>query len=158
MANQTFTPIIIGVGELKNRSTRIEDAIEPAEMMLQAIHLAIEDSGLLSSSSNGISSASDIRSLPARIGVDSVDVVRTWTWPYVDLPGLLAEKMGIKSEDLRWKFESLSAGNQSAKLVDEASKRIAKGESTVAVVTGAEALASCKTCCPSVLFVILILI
>jgi len=66
------------------------------------------------------------------------------TWPYADLPGLLAENLGIADKDLLYKSQSVSAGNQSAKLVDEAARKIALGESKVAVVTGGEALASCK--------------
>jgi len=45
MVSSTFTPVIVGVGEFKNRSSKTEDAIEPA-LMLRAIHCAIDDSGV----------------------------------------------------------------------------------------------------------------
>lgn len=99
--------------------------------MLEAIQKAISDT---SSTSN-----TDLQS-----AIDSVDVVKTWTWPYPDLPGLLAEKLGIEQK-LKWKRYSEHGGDKPGKLLDEAAKRIAKGECKVAIVTGGEALASC-TC------------
>lgn len=121
-------PIIIAVGDVKNRSTAVADAKEPATLMLEAIQLAIEDAS--SSSTSNLQTA-----------IDSIDVVKTWTWPYPDLPGLLAEKLGIE-KSLKWKRYSDHGGDKPGKLFDEAAKRIAKGECKVAVVTGGEALAS----------------
>lgn len=119
-------PIIIGVGDVKNRD--VNNAKEPATLMLEAIEIALKDA-----SSN---SASDLKS-----AVDSIDVVKTWTWPYPDLPGLLSEKLGVK-DSVKWKRYSEHGGNQPGKLFDEAAKRIAKGGCKVAVITGGEALAS----------------
>jgi len=122
-------PVIIGVGDIKNRSTADADAKEPATLMLDAIHLAINDASP--------SSATKLQS-----AIDSIDVVKTWTWPYPDLPGLLAQKLDV-DESLKWKRYSEHGGDKPGKLFDEAAKRIAKGDCTVAVVTGGEALASC---------------
>lgn len=122
------TPVIIGVGDVKNRSQRVEDAIEPMQLMLQATNHALEDA------TSERSIAEEIKS-----SIDSVSVVATWTWPYADLPSLLSEKLGIQP----WcKIYSEHGGNQPMKLVDEAARRIATGKSQVAVVTGGEALAS----------------
>jgi acetyl-CoA acetyltransferase len=123
------TPVIIGVGDIKNRSTAIADAKEPATLMLEAIRKAIGDTAC--SSKTNLQSA-----------IDSIDVVKTWTWPYPDLPGLLAEKLSVE-RTLKWKRYSEHGGDKPGKLFDEAAKRIAKGECKVAVVTGGEALASC---------------
>jgi hypothetical protein len=71
--------------------------------------------------------------------IDSIDVVRTWTWPYDDLPGDISRKLGV---DARHRFYSDHGGNKPAKLFDEAARRISKRQSKVAVVTGGEALAS----------------
>jgi len=125
----TNTPVIIGVGDIKNRSTAIADAKEPATLMLEAIQKAISDTASLSKT--------DLQS-----AIDSIDVVKTWTWPYPDLPGLLAEKLGV-DQSLKWKRYSEHGGDKPGKLFDEAAKRIAKGECKVAIVTGGEALASC---------------
>jgi acetyl-CoA acetyltransferase len=121
-------PIIVGVGDIKNRSTAVDDAKEPATLILEAIGKAIADASS--------SSTTDIKA-----AIDSIDVVRTWTWPYPDLPGLLAEKLGVDKK-LKWKRYSEHGGDKPGKLFDEAAKRIAKGECKVAVVTGGEALAS----------------
>ncbi|KAH7399397.1 hypothetical protein BKA66DRAFT_406370 [Pyrenochaeta sp. MPI-SDFR-AT-0127] len=124
------TPVIIGVGDIKNRSTAVADAKEPATLMLEAIHIAIKDASP--------TSATDLQS-----AIDSIDVVKTWTWPYPDLPGLLAQKLGVEA---KWKRYSEHGGDKPGKLFDEAAKRIAKGECKVAVVTGGEALASLSAC------------
>jgi hypothetical protein len=129
------TPIIIGVGDVKNRSTAVEDSKEPATLMLEAIRLAIQDASSFSTS--------DLQS-----AIDSIDVVKTWTWPYPDLPGLLSEKLDV-AQSLKWKRYSEHGGDKPGKLFDEAAKRIAKGECKVAVVTGGEALASCAYYIPS---------
>jgi hypothetical protein len=127
------TPIVVGVGDIKNRSQKVEDAIEPAELMLRAIHYAIQDTKL-----------SDTAAATLQASIDSIDVVATWTWPYNDLPGLLAQKLGAKP---RHKFYSAHGGNQPAKLFDEAARRISFGQSRCCVVTGGEALASCMCFC-----------
>lgn len=124
------TPIVIGVGDIKNRSTAVADAKEPAQLMYEAILAALKDS-----------EASNLAKLQSSI--DSIDVVKTWTWPYPDLPGLLGEKLGVK-ERLKHEFYSEHGGNQPGKLFDDAARRISRGEASVAVVTGGEALASCE--------------
>lgn len=123
-----MTPIIIGVGDVKNKSKNIEDAIEPMQIMLQAIMRALEDSTTEKSVTEELKS-----------NIDSLSVVATWTWPYADLPGLLAERLSIRP---RHSIYSEQGGNQPIKLVDEAARRISRGESKIAVVTGGEALAS----------------
>jgi acetyl-CoA acetyltransferase len=125
-------PILVGVGDIINRNLGVHHAAEPAELMLDAISIAFQDTGL---------SPQLIADL--RINIDSIDVVRTWTWPYPDLPGLLAERLGAKPNHT---YCSPHAGNQPAKLVDEAARRIAKGETKLAIVTGGEALASLAAC------------
>jgi hypothetical protein len=122
-------PIVVGVADVKNRSTKVDDAIEPMQLMLQAILKAIQDTNLCSSAARELQSK-----------IDSVGVVNTWTWVYPDLPGLLSEKLGVKPQN---KVLSHHGGDSPAKLFDEAARRISLGESKVAIVTGGEALASC---------------
>ncbi|KAF2750654.1 acetyl-CoA acetyltransferas-like protein [Sporormia fimetaria CBS 119925] len=124
------TPVIIGIADIRNRSTQVTDAKEPAQLMYEAILAAILDTGV-----------SDPEALQAEI--DSIDVVRTWTWPYPDLPGLLAEKLKVVPKH---RFYSEHGGNQPGKLLDEAARRLSAGECRVAVVTGGEALASLSAC------------
>lgn len=122
------TPVIIGVGDIRNRSQKVSDATEPMQLMLQATIHALEDA---------TSTESIVQELKSSI--DSVSVVATWTWPYADLPSLLSEKLGIQPG---YKIYSEHGGNEPMKLVDEAARKIGRGECKVAVVTGGEALAS----------------
>lgn len=127
-----FVPVVVGVGDVKNASLDPKDAIEPLELMLQAIHNAGNDSKL---------SKAKIKEL--LLQTDSLAVVDTWTWPYRDLPGTLASKIGVKP---KYTHYTDRGGNQPAKIFDEAARQISKGESCVAIVTGGEALASRKFC------------
>src|SRR4051812_47650517 len=114
MTVKRATPIIVGVGDIKNRSAKLEDAREPLDLILEAIQLALKDTAL-----------SDAATAQLQSSIDSIDVVATWTWPYTDLPGLLAEKLGVKPAH---KFYSDHGGNQPAKLFDEAARRISFGK------------------------------
>lgn len=125
-----FIPVIIGVADIKNKT---DEHKEPAVLMLEAITSAIADTGV----AHGHLTPQ----------IDSIDIVRTWTWPYADLPGLLSERLGLNPRPKWTRYTETHGGNQPAKLVDEAAGRIARGETTVAVVTGGEALASCKSIC-----------
>ena len=129
--SQRKTPVIIGVGDVVNRSKKVEDAIEPLQLMIQAIEKAIQDTGL---------AAAAIADL--QHSIDSVSVVKTWTWP-ADYPSLISKKLAFKPLHAEY---SDHGGNQPAKLVDEAARRISLGENKVAIVTGAEALASLTAC------------
>ncbi|KAL6714206.1 hypothetical protein ACLMJK_008701 [Lecanora helva] len=129
MAASIRTPVIVGVGDVVNRSLKVEDAIEPMRLMQQSITLAIDDATSSRSSQQKLLSS-----------IDSISVVATWTWPYNDLPGLLSQKLGINPEH---RVYSPHGGNQPVKLADEAARRISQGQSKVAVLTGGEALASC---------------
>lgn len=128
MDSQRRIPVVIGVGDIKNSSKKIEDAAEPLELILQAVQRALNDSGV-----------SDRVSTELQSSIDSVDVVKTWTWPYPDLPSLIADRLGIQPKH---KFYSDNGGNSPAKLFDEAARRVSLGESKVALVAGGEALAS----------------
>lgn len=129
MTNSRRTPIIVGVADVVNRSRKVEDAIEPLVLLVQAIQEAIKDTGLSSSSASKLQSE-----------IDSLDVVRSWTWPYPDLPSLVAKRLSIKPTH---RFYSEHGGDKPGKLFDEAARRISLGETKVAVLGGSEALASC---------------
>ncbi|EWC48936.1 hypothetical protein DRE_00241 [Drechslerella stenobrocha 248] len=123
-------PVIIGVADVVNRSTAVKDAKEPADLMHQAILAALAD--VASPQPDAL-----------RSGIDSIAAVNTWTWPYNDLPGLLAQKLGVSPSHTHI---SPHGGNQPALLLDEAARRIAQGHARVAVITGGEALASLTAC------------
>lgn len=125
-------PVIVGVGDIKNKSQNIEDAVEPMQLMLEACLNALEDATPMTHLKEKL-----------RSSIDSISVVATWTWLYSDLPGLLAENLGVHPQ---YKHYSEHGGNQPVKLVDEAARSIWQGSTKVAIVTGGEALASRK--CP----------
>ncbi|KAK3045482.1 hypothetical protein LTS18_013767, partial [Coniosporium uncinatum] len=132
MSAKSAVPIVIGVGDVKNRSTKVEDALQPLELITQAIQKAGRDTELSQSAAAALLSQ-----------LDSISVVRTWTWPYRDLPGSVASNLGAKPSH---KYYSEHGGNSSAKIFDEAARRISRRQSKVAVVTGGEALASLSAC------------
>ena len=132
MAKQCFTPVIIGVGDVRDPYTAPDHAEEPLYLMLQAIHAAARDTTLPPYASEDLLNQ-----------VDSLDVVRTWTWPYDDLAGDLAKELRAKPNHKT--TTARHGGDQPAKLMDEAARKISLGQSKIAVVTGGEALASLST-------------
>ena len=117
------TPIIIGVGEIRQKEFTLDNTLEPAELMLSAIRDAAKDSTLDTSH------------------IDSISVVPPWSWNYANLPELLAHKLDIQPSHLEL---ASHGGHTPALLCDAAAARVAAGEAKVAVVTGGEALASCE--------------
>lgn len=121
-------PIVVGVGDYVNRSTSIADAHEPLALIINAIEIALKDTDLPDDQRSKLKSA-----------IDSIDVVRPWTWPYDDLPGDINQRLGVNASH---RFQSDHGGNKPGKLFDQAARRISKGQTKVAIVTGGEALAS----------------
>ncbi|EPE34931.1 Thiolase-like protein [Glarea lozoyensis ATCC 20868] len=129
-------PVLIGIADIKNRS---EEVIEPLELMLSAIHAALLDTSL------PVSEISDLQS-----SIDSISVVNTWTWRYSDLPTLISQRLGLEAsvggekEKGREVYRELShhGGDSPVRMVDEAARRIARGECRLGVVVGGEALGS----------------
>lgn len=126
----SFVPIVVGIGDVVNRSLGLGDALEPADLVSQAIQNALHDTDL----------DAEIRLPEFRAIIDRISIVRSWTWPYPDLPGLLCSRLGIAPKH---KGYSEHGGDKPVKLFDEAARQIAKGECKAAIVAGGEALASC---------------
>lgn len=130
MAGGRPVPIVVGVSDVVNRSLKLEDAREPLALIVESIRDAINDTGIPSGGINRLISS-----------IDSISTVRTWTWPYGDLPGLISKELGAQPKHMLY---SGHGGNEPGKVFDEAARRVASGLSKVAVVTGGEALASRK--------------
>jgi len=73
--------------------------------------------------------------------VDDVNVVYGMSWVYDDGPGRLAERLGLGPGGRRL---SGMSGTSPQKMLDDAAGRILAGRSDLALVTGAEALATKK--------------
>ncbi|KXS09235.1 acetyl-CoA acetyltransferase [Gonapodya prolifera JEL478] len=119
-------PVIIGIGEIRNKSKDTKNSLEPADLIAKAFTQALQDTG-----------ASSLEHV--RKSIDSVDVVATWTWSYDDLPSVLSQKVGVSPSH---KFYSEHSGCWPCRLLDRISQRIVKGETKVALLAGGEALAS----------------
>ena len=128
----TSVPVIIGVADIVNRSTKVEDAREPLALIVEAVQHSIKDSGVF-----------PVQAGKLRSNIDSIDVVGSWTWPYPDLPGSIAKKLGIEVNHTHY---TPHGGNQPGKIFDDAARRISQGKAKVAVCTGGEALASRESC------------
>src|SRR5436305_5924627 len=112
-------PVIVGVGEIADHPTELAAGLEPLALLEAAVKRAAEDADA---------------SLLGEI--DSLDVVNFLSWRYRDPEQLLAAKLGIKPSHC---YYGPVGGESPIRYLHEAAQRIARGETKVAVVCGAEA-------------------
>ena len=112
-------PVIVGVGEITDRTTDIAEGLEPLTLLEQALKRAEADSG---------------GKLLGEIG--SLDVVNFLSWRYRDPEQQLAKRLGIAPKHL---YYGPVGGESPIRYLHEAALRIARGECSVAAVCGAEA-------------------
>ncbi|TSH89568.1 acetyl-CoA acetyltransferase [Verticiella sediminum] len=112
-------PVIVGVGEWRDRPESLVEGLEPIDLMANAARRAEADAGA--------------RLLAA---VDSVDVVNLVSWRYRDPAGLLAARLGIAPTRAEY---GPVGGESPVRYLHEAALRIAAGQSAVALICGAEA-------------------
>lgn len=122
-ANDSNYPLIVGVGQLTNRSDSLDDAVEPVEMMALVARAAETDAG--------------VRGLLARL--DSVQVVNIFSWPYPDAPGMLAQRIGARPAH---KLYSAMGGETPQRLINDTAQAISEGHTRIALLAGAEAMHS----------------
>ena len=111
------TPVIVGVGQVLNRSKELEEAVEPILMMLDALRQAESDSG--------------VRLLS---DVSSVRVIRG-VWNYGDPAGYIAENIGCGDAET---LGTLFGGNQVQAVLNRSCLEILDGKQDLVVLTGAE--------------------
>src|SRR3954468_3281629 len=112
-------PVIVGVGEIADRPAELTAGLEPLALLEAAMRLAGEDAGA-----------------PLLGEIDSLDVVNFLSWRYRDPEQLLAGRLGIAPKHCVY---GRVGGESPIRFLHEAAQRIARGESKVAVVCGAEA-------------------
>lgn len=112
-------PVIVGAGEVIDRSRDPLQAREPLSLMLDALGEAERDAGALLLSQ-----------------LDSLDVVCEYSWPYIDAPGLIAAKLGVQPAHACY---GETGGESPVRFIHEAALRIQRGECQLAAVVGAEA-------------------
>jgi acetyl-CoA C-acetyltransferase len=112
-------PVIIGVGEITDRPREIAAGLEPLALLEEALKRAEDDSGgkLLGD-------------------IDSLDIVNFLSWRYRDPAAQLSDRLGIKPKHATY---GPVGGESPIRYLHEAAQRIARGESSVAAVCGAEA-------------------
>ena len=114
-------PILVGVGQLVNRAADPREVIEPLDMMALAARRAAEDA-----------------EIPHHLAeVDSLTVINTISRAYADPPGALAGRLGMHPGD---RVYTSMGGNSPQWRVNETAARIARGETRLALIAGAEAM------------------
>ena len=118
------TPVIIGVGQHNHRAAGLDDALNPIELMEQAVLAAATDAGL-----DGLPNA------------DSLRVVSVIGWRFRNAPRFLAQRLGLGGPDQNdiELAESTAGGNSPQSLVNATAAEILDGQVDVAILTGAEA-------------------
>ena len=119
MPDASRIPVIVGVGEIKDRPADRSAGQEPAALIKAALRRAEVAAGA---------------TLLERM--DSLDGVRGVSWGYDDLSGLLADQLGAAP---RWRRHGEIGGQTPVQFLHEAAARIARGEASVAAVCGGEA-------------------
>ncbi|KIZ36838.1 MULTISPECIES: acetyl-CoA acetyltransferase [Rhodopseudomonas] len=112
-------PVIVGIGEIADHPKDLSAGLEPLALLQEAIMRAGQDSAA------------------ALIGeVDSLDIVNFLSWRYSDPAQQLSARLGVKPAHA---YYGPVGGESPIRFIHEAALRIARGESSVAVVCGAEA-------------------
>ncbi|MGE0801989.1 MAG: hypothetical protein AB7G13_23295 [Lautropia sp.] len=120
MEQSERAPVIVGVGDIIDRPADLLQSREPLTMMEQAARAAERDAG-------------------ARLigDVDSIDVVKQVSVAYPDLARQLADRLELDRNCRA--VVSTGSGNGPLRELQAAAARIQRGESTAALVCGAEA-------------------
>ena len=111
-------PVIVGAGEITHRTKDPAEGLEPIALMERALREAERDAGA---------------ALLAQ--VDSLDIVCEVSWPYVDAASLLTKRIGAAPARA---VNDPVGGESPVRYIHEAALRIARGESQVGAIVGAE--------------------
>jgi acetyl-CoA C-acetyltransferase len=112
-------PVIVGVGEIVDRPKDLLEGLEPLALLEQAVRRAELDAGARLIGDTG-----------------SLDVVNFLSWRYRDPDKLLAQRLGMTPAHCHY---GPVGGESPIRYLHEAALRIARGESRVAAICGAEA-------------------
>ena len=111
------TPVIVGVGQILNRSKNLDAAVEPIQMMLEALSQAEKDS--------------EAKVLPAATSIRVIKGV----WDYGDPAGYIAEKIGCAEAET---IGTLFGGNQVQAVLNRSCLEILAGQQQLVLLAGAE--------------------
>jgi acetyl-CoA acetyltransferase len=113
-------PVVVGVGQVTHRDDDDLAPAEPLELLLRAARTAEADAG-------------------ARLldRVDAVELMPVGAWPYDDLAGLVAERLGVDASRVRARVHP-TGGETPIRALDAAAARIAAGDARIMLLAGAE--------------------
>ncbi len=116
----TAVPVVVGVGQVTHRDDDDPAPAEPLALVLAAIRAAAADAG-------------------ARLidRIDALELMPVGAWPYDDLAGLVAERLGVHLASGRGRVHA-TGGETPLRVLDDAAARVASGEARVVVLAGAE--------------------
>lgn len=114
------TPVLIGTGQFNNRVDRGEAALEPVDLMAEALRRAETNAGVA-----GIVATAD-----------SVRVLMLLSWRYRDPGALVADRLGIDEPESVY---TVMGGNYVQTLVNRTALDILEGRNDLVLLTGAEA-------------------
>jgi acetyl-CoA C-acetyltransferase len=111
-------PVLVGLGQ-HTQARDTENPLDPVGLMARTARLAFADTGA-----------------PAMGDLcDSVWMVNIMSWSYRDAPGLLCRELGVRPRDTHY----MALGGDSPQvIVNKAARAIARGETQVALLAGAE--------------------
>lgn len=115
------TPVLVGAGQISNRVDRGADALEPVDLIAEALRRAAEDSGVGDA---------------ALTGADAVHTVGLLSWRYRDPGRLVAQRVGASP---RATTVTGMGGNGPQSLVNLVCLAIQRGDTDLALLGGAEA-------------------
>lgn len=113
-------PVLIGVGQITQRVDRGDEAIEPVDLMAEALRRAERDAGR-----SGILT-----------GADSIRVINELSWRYVNPGALVAERVGAEPRTTEY---TVMGGNYVQTLVNRTALDIQSGRNDLVLLTGGEA-------------------
>ncbi len=116
------TPVIVGVGQVKQQLDDVTEAVEQYELMVEAVRAAAADAGA-----------------PSLLGAIDRLLVIGGMWRYPDPGRLIADAVG--AADARTYLTAMG-GNMPQTCVSDACERVLAGTSDVVVITGGEAVYS----------------
>lgn len=118
-------PILVGAGQLTDRPVSLTEAMSPIEMMECTAGLAADDAGLAASALNQVETLIVVNS----VGRQLVD----------NPPAALAQRIGAEHCA---QFLTVTGGNTPQMLVNHWAEAIARGDTSMVLLSGAEALDS----------------
>jgi acetyl-CoA C-acetyltransferase len=116
------TPVIIGGGQVNQRTSEGDPALEPVDLIVEAARRASADAGL----TNG-------RALES---IDSIRIVSLLSWRYRDPGALVAQRLGASPAQTA---VTKPGGNSPQSLVNKTALDIASGRHDIVLIGGAEA-------------------